>query len=405
LIIKSNTFNFDKIKDYKMNNLNDKDGQRLRQYMVKTSERYEHLLGYPIAQDFDYSELYPLLRLPLNNVGDPQIDSTYGLSSRQLEQEVLQFFSELFHAPADNWWGYVTNGGSEGNLYGLYVAREIYPNGIVYYSEATHYSVRKNIQILNLKSIVIRTQPSGEMNYEDLRQMIQLHRDQPVILLANIGTTMTEAKDDLGEIKGIFRELAIKDEYIHCDAALAGAYSALLDLKPGFDFSYGCDSLSISGHKFIGSPLPCGLVLVKKNSKERIGRIIPYIGTADTTISGSRNGHSPIFMWYAIKKMGRQGLRDRALACLELAEYAEERLRALGIDAWRNRDALTVVFPELSAELRNKWQLASEYGRTHIICMPGVGKNKIDEFIDDVEAVLQAGEWVPLEAGAVVGQR
>lgn len=366
-----------------MSALNQTDNQRLTAYMKLAEERSKYFIGYPIAQDFDYSELYPLLKLPLNNVGDPQVESTYDLNSRSLEQEVLKFFAELFHAPKDNWWGYVTNGGSEGNLYGLYVAREIYPNGIVYYSEATHYSVQKNIQLLNCNSIVIRTQPNGEMDYDDLQQMVQMHRDQPVIILANIGTTMTEAKDDLSRIKTILRSLAIKNHYIHCDAALAGTYSAVLNLEPGFDFNSGTDSLAISGHKFIGSPIPCGLVLVKKNYKERIGKNIPYIGTIDTTISGSRNGHSPVFLWYAIKKLGIEGLKARALACLETAAYVRRRFADLGVRAWSNPSALTVVFPACSAELRQKWQLATEDGMSHVICMPGVSIVQLDEFLDD----------------------
>lgn len=374
------------------------DAMRLQEYIAKATERSQHFIGYPIAQDFDYTELYPLLRLPLNNVGDPLIESTYDLNSRSIEQEVLQFFAELFHAPRDNWWGYVTNGGSEGNLYGLYVARELYPNGIVYYSEATHYSVQKNIQLLNLKSIIIRTQANGEIDYADLRQMLQMHRDQPVIMMANIGTTMTEAKDDLAQIRQIFRDLAIKHHYIHCDAALSGVYSAVLDLKPGFDFTFGSDSLAISGHKFIGSPIPSGVVLVKKNYKDRIGKVIPYIGTADTTISGSRNGHSPVFLWYAIKRMGREGLTARALASQRMAAYAVERLRGIGISAWRNPDALTVVFPEISLKLRLKWQLATEYGLSHIICMPGITKEKVDEFIADM--VVETSE-MPVEVAVV----
>ncbi|AFD07116.1 histidine decarboxylase [Solitalea canadensis] len=370
-------------------NLKEDDHNRLHDYMQKAEERAKHFIGYPIARDFDYSELYPLLSLPLNNVGDPLVDSTYDLNSRSLEQEVLAFFAELFNAPENNWWGYVTNGGSEGNLYGLYVARELFPNGIVYYSEATHYSVQKNIQLLNLRSIVIRTQENGEMDYEDLRQMLQMHRDQPVIMLANIGTTMTEAKDDLGEIQKILRDLAIKNHYIHCDAALAGTYSALLKMKPGFDFTYGADSIAISGHKFIGSPIPCGLVLVKKNYKERIGRSVPYIGTVDTTITGSRNGHSPIFLWYAIKKLGKEGLKHRALTCLALAGYAIDQLQAIGVKAWRNPDALTIVFPKPSIKLRNRWQIATENEWSHIICMPGITKYQIDEFVAELAADIE----------------
>lgn len=363
------------------------DSDRLNAYMKKAEERADYFIGYPIAQDFDYSELYPLLKLPLNNVGDPQVESTYDLNSRSLEQEVLNFFADLFHAPANNWWGYVTNGGSEGNLYGLYVARELYPNGVVYYSEATHYSVQKNIQLLNCQSIVIRKQANGEMDYDDLHQMIQMNRDKPVIILANIGTTMTEAKDDLGRIKQTLASLAVKNHYIHCDAALSGTYSALLNLKPGFDFEYGCDSLAISGHKFIGSPIPCGVVLVKKNYKERIGKTIPYIGTVDTTITGSRNGHSPIFMWYAIKTLGTEGLKRRALESIETAQYVLGRFKEMGVDAWCNPDALTVVFPAPALALKVKWQLATEDGMSHLICMPGISRAKFDEFLSEYESI------------------
>jgi len=364
--------------------LNEQDAQRLQNYISKAEERAQFFLGYPIARDFDYSSLYPLLALPLNNIGDPLVESTYDLNSRSLEQEVLQFFASLFHAPENNWWGYITNGGSEGNLYGLYVARELYPSGIVYYSESTHYSVQKNIQLLNLRSIVIRTDDKGEMDYEDLSEMLQMHRDQPAIIFANIGTTMTEAKDDLAKIKGKLKLAAIKNHYIHCDAALAGVYGALLDLKPGFDFTFGADSLAISGHKFIGSPIPCGLVLVKKNYKERIGKAIPYIGTVDTTITGSRNGHSPVFLWYAIKKLGLEGLRRRAEESLLLATYVEEQLNKAGIGAWRNSSALTVVFPEPPLAIRQKWQLATENGFSHIVCMPGVTQRQVDQFMADL---------------------
>jgi histidine decarboxylase len=370
--------------------------ERLNDYMHKVQQRAEHFIGYPIATDFDYSDLYPLLKYPLNNVGDPLIESTYDLNSRSIEKEVVEFFANLFRAPKNNSWGYVTNGGSEGNLYGLYVERELYPQGMVYYSEATHYSVQKNIHLLNMPSIVIRSKPNGEMDYDDLKEAIQLHRHQPAIILANIGTTMTEAKDDVPSIRRILQECAIKSHYIHCDAALAGTYLALLEDDPTFDFAHGADSLAISGHKFIGSPIPCGVVIVKKNYKDRIGRTIPYIGTLDTTITGSRNGHSPVFLWYAIKQLGKEGLLRRAINSLELAEYAVSRLKSVGIDAWRNPNAITVVFPQPLPEVCRKWQLASEAGRTHIICMPGVTKERIDAFTEELHAscrVQQAGVY------------
>jgi histidine decarboxylase len=359
------------------------DQKRLDEYIVKVKERAKHFIGYPVATDFNYEELFPLLGYALNNIGDPQIESTYDLNSRSIEREVVEFFAEIFHAPENNSWGYVTNGGSEGNLYALYLARELYPQGMVYYSESTHYSIQKNLHLLGLPNIVIRAADNGEMDYDDLQQAIQLHRHQPAIIIANIGTTMTEAKDDVSKIHQILKKSAIRSFYIHADAALAGTYLALLEAQPGFDFKYGADSVAISGHKFVGSPIPCGVVIVKKNYKDRVGRTIPYIGTLDTTITGSRNGHSPVFLWYAIKKFGKEGLKRRALECMELAEYTEKKMQEKGIPAWRNPNALTVIFPQPSLATRTKWQLASDGGHSHILCMPGMTKKVIDEFLAD----------------------
>jgi histidine decarboxylase len=367
------------------------DQNQLERYKLRISERIATSIGYPFAIDFNYEELYSMLGYHLNNVGDPYIESNYDGNTHEMEREVIDFFGDLFSAPRENRWGYVTNGGSEGNLYGLYVARELYPQGMVYYSESTHYSAQKNVHLLNMPSIVIRATEGGEMDYDDLRASVQLHRNRPAIILANIGTTMTEAKDSVSTIRQILKELAITSSYIHCDAALAGTYLALLDDNAPFNFKNGADSIACSGHKFIGTPIPCGIIIVRKNYKDRIGRPVPYIGSLDSTISGSRSGHAALFLWYAIKKMGKEGLLMRAKKSLDLAHYAEQKLNGLGIPATRNVNAMTVVIPQPSEQICQKWQLATDNGHSHFICMPGISKNTIDNFIEELSRDLKYG--------------
>lgn len=369
-------------------NLSVTDQHILSDLLEKVKSQTDLFLGYPVAKDFDYQELAAFLKYPMNNLGDPFVTSTYGVGSRELEKEVLQFFANLFRAPEDNWWGYVTNGGSEGNLYGLYLARELHPKGMVYYSEATHYSVQKNLHLLNMSNIVIRTQENGEIDYDDLEYTIRMNRHMPVIIMANIGTTMTEARDDVAKIKAILKNLAIQHYYIHADAALSGTYSALIEPRPAFDFEDGADSIAISGHKFFGSPMPCGVVIAKKSNRDRIARSVAYIGSVDTTITGSRNGHSPLFLWHTIKRLGLEGLKERAMHSLETAAYTELKLKEMGIAAWRNTDAITVNFPAPSASVCKKWQLAAEDGHSHIICMPNVTQAHIDLFIADLKAEM-----------------
>lgn len=356
-------------------------------------ERIEHVndlaLGYPSAKDFDYSDVSPFLKFPINNVGDPFAEGTYRVETREFEREVVAFFAEMLRAPDGDWWGYVTNGGTEGNLYGLYLARELLPKGIVYYSEHTHYSVAKNLHFLGMRHIMIRSQENGEMDYDDLAETLKIRRDVPPIIFANIGTTMTEARDDIRRIRNLMDALAIRERYIHSDAALSGGYLPFIADRPAYDFADGADSVSISGHKFLGAPMPCGVVIAKKRNVQRIARSIDYIGSMDTTISGSRNGFTPLLLWYRLKTLGIEGLRTRAQDALDLASYTERRLRDAGIPAWRNPHTITVVFPTAPVELREKWQLATQGGISHLIVIPGITKEQIDAFVDDFVAAAQ----------------
>ncbi|MEM8497947.1 MAG: histidine decarboxylase [Pseudomonadota bacterium] len=363
--------------------ISDEDKRRLAEHLSYVDEHSETMMGYPAARDFDYSCLLPFLDYPLNNVGDPFVTSTSKVDSREFEREVLNWWADIFNAPEDDWWGYVTNGGTEGNLYGLYLARELHPNSIVYYSKDTHYSVAKNLHFLNMRNIMIRSLPNGEIDYDDLRETIRVNRDVTPVVFANIGTTMTEAKDDIGRIRSIIDELAVAEFYIHSDAAMCGSMAPFLDNKPSFDFADGAHSMSISGHKFIGSPIPCGMVLALKQNVNRIARSIAYIGNLDTTVTGSRNGITPLFMWFAMRALGKEGLKERVQYSLQLAEYTEQQLCERGIKAWRNPDSITVVMPAVAGWVQEKWQLATAAGISHIITMPNLTKDLMDQFLED----------------------
>lgn len=359
--------------------------EKLHKLEQELSSARDTFLGYPVSKDFDYSELNKFFQYPINNLGDPFEQGTYRVQTHEMEREVIAFFAKLFRANPKDFWGYVTNGGSESNLYGLYIARELFPKAMVYYSESTHYSVRKNIHLLNIPSIVIKSQENGEMDYEDFENTVRMNRHKPVIVLATFGTTMKEAKDDIGRIKGILHNLAIQDHYIHCDAALAGSFGPFMQPRLSFDFMDGADSISISGHKFIGSPIPTGVLMAKRSNRDRIAKGISYIGSFDTTITGSRNGHSPLFLWYALKQLGVEGLQQRYEHSLAIAEYCEAELQKIGINAWRNPNAITVVLPKTPKSIKDKWQLATEGDISHVICMPNVTKAQIDEFVSDLK--------------------
>jgi histidine decarboxylase len=368
--------------------LNEVDRGRLEALRERLVAGVVQFAGYPVNAVFDYRELDDLLRIPLNNVGDPWSESLYGLNTHEIEREVVQWFARLTRAPEGESWGYVTSGGTEGNLYGIFLGRELHPEGMVYYSEDTHYSVAKVLRMLHVRNLMVRSEPDGRIDLHDLRETLNLHRDVPPILFLNAGTTMKGAVDDLRGVRHILKELAIRDYYIHVDAALSGMILPFVEGPDPFDFRDGVHSLSISGHKFVGSPLPCGVALARRRIVDRIARNVEYIGSLDTTVLGSRNGLTPVYLWYQIHRLGEAGFRAQVQACLAMAEYAVQRFAAAGVKAWRHRHSITVVFPRPSDAVVRRWHLAVQEDISHLITMQHVTREMVDAIVAEAVATL-----------------
>ncbi len=375
-----------------MNKTPDQVTQRLDDLYCQLEAAAETQAGYPCNQAFDYSELFRFLRLSINNVGDPFHNSNFWVNTHEFEREVVNAFAYLMGLGPEYCWGYVTHGGTEGNMYGLYLARELHPDGLVYFSEDTHYSVLKTMHVLNARSIMIKSQESGEIDYDDLYETVRIHRDVPGIVLANIGTTMKGAVDDVRKIRAIFKELAMTDYYIHADAALSGMILPFVEEPQPYRFEDGYHSVAVSGHKMIGAPLPCGIVLAKRDSVARIARAIEYVGVLDTTLSGSRNAFTPLVLWYALKRNGLSGFRKRVTDALEVAEYAVARFNDNGISAWRHKNSLTVVFPRPPESVTRKWQIAVYKDIAHIITMPHVTRDTVDAIVGDCALAWKQGD-------------
>ncbi len=356
---------------------------RLDQMAKDLETKQETYLGYPNSSLLDNSNLARFLDFTINNAGDPEIGNN-GMHTFELENEIVDFFRSALRLSAEEGWGYLTNGGTEGNTYGLFLGRETYPDGVVLYSEDTHYSIPKAIRLLNCRSALIRTTSNGEMDYQHFESAVSLLGHYPLIINANIGTTMKGAIDDVIKIAAILENKGIKRFYIHCDGALSGAMLPFLPKAPKTDFSLPIGSFSISGHKFLGSPIPCGVVLARRRHVQAVRSSIEYIGSVDATISGSRDAFSTIVLWQAIQRHGVEGLSYLAAQCLELTDYATTKLNEAGCRAWANPWSNTIVFPRPNAEMVKRWQLATQKDISHIIVMPGITQSKLDRFVEEM---------------------
>jgi histidine decarboxylase len=361
---------------------------------------YDHLLqgkssshfGYPYNLMFDYTELMPFLKYSINNLGDPFVPSNYGVHSRQFEVAVIDFFANLWKMEKDSYWGYVTTSGTEGNLHGMLLARECFPDGILYTSQETHYSVFKAARYYRMECQSIPTLPMGEINYDILAAAIRKNSHRPVILNVNIGTTVKGAVDNLDRILRILKQEQIPREkfYIHCDGALFALMMPFIDFAPEISFRKPIDSIAVSGHKMLGCPMPCGVTLSRKEHVTRLEQHIDYLNSVDTTIMGSRNGQAALYLWYSLRKKGIAGIKRDVVHCMDTARYLRDKLTEAGLTSALNDLSSTVVLEKpMDDKFIQRWQLACEEDIAHVVVMPNVTKYKIDKFVEELVQVTK----------------
>jgi len=343
--------------------------------------------GYPYNLMYNHQELYEFMKYSINNLGDPFVTSNYGVHSRQFECSVVDFFAKLWKMKDDDYWGYVTTCGTEGNLHGILLARECHPDGILYSSKETHYSIFKAARYYRMDAKSIPTLGSGEIDYDALSAEIAKNKDRPVIINVNIGTTVKGAVDNLDRILRILKALGIPREryHIHCDGALFAMMMPFVDFAPAISFEKPIDSIAVSGHKMLGCPMPCGIALTRKEHVKKVEQRIDYLNSVDTTIMGSRNGQAALYLWYSLRKKGMEGIKQDVLHCMETAMYLRDKITEAGMTCRLNDLSSTVVLERpLDDALIKRWQLACEEDIAHVVVMPNVTREKIDLFVKEL---------------------
>jgi histidine decarboxylase len=359
----------------------------------------QHHLGYPYNLGFDYGDLVEKLgKFSINNLGDPFIESNYGVHSRAFEIAVLDWFADLWSIGRREYWGYVTACGTEGNLQGIYMGRENlsktncdYDDIMLLASCESHYSVFKAAKMYCIHHEMVYSNPDGSINLQDFKGWVDLcvAAGKKIIVNVNIGTTMKGGIDDLDGVVDVLRGAGMKDDefYIHCDGALAGIMIGLLEAgKDILSFSTKpIGSISVSGHKFIGSPVPCGVFVTRLRNIEVLSSNVDYINSRDATIMGSRNGHAALYIWYALVHKGVEGLRKDVQECISNARFLADAMDARGAeDVFLGPLSCTVVFKAPSdALLVHKWQLACSGGLAHVVVMPNLTQERLLEFVEE----------------------
>ncbi len=365
-------------------------------------QRRKTFLGYPcngrirLEKFIKWWEQSALSKAPLNDVGNPYTVTLYTLNSHQFEEKVLEYFAELFSIKPH--WGYVTSGGTLGNEQGLYMGRialSKFGSPVLYFSEEAHYSIASLGKILGLDYCVINSQPSGEMDYDDLRQKLDPKR--PALFSLSIGTTFKGAIDRIEIVQEIVKSKGIEHVFYHADAALFGGYLPFyLDShKPDLNFKkHPYDSIAVSGHKFFGSPIPLGIFLIRYEYIYALdAEYIEYIHTHNVTIPCSRSSLNTLIFWWTITTTPTEEFVQEVDQMMENTTYLYQKLKEREYPVWVNPYSNTVYFKAPSYELCKRWSLSlftcGKLGPlAHAIIMQHVDKEMIDDFLQDLDREL-----------------
>ncbi|MBP6115510.1 MAG: hypothetical protein KBC57_05745 [Neisseriaceae bacterium] len=320
---------------------------------------------------------------------------------------------------------------------------------VLFYSRATHYSIDKikDILLFDTFSEVGKALYSGEcpitddgewpehvptyaddsINLEDLYKLVDFFagKGHPIAVNFNYGTTFRGAYDDIegasAEIIRILEKHGIAERefvvningtevhskrdgyWFHVDGALGAAYGPFFEMlkaegllgeiPPQFDFRNPIHSISMSGHKEIGAPWPCGIYMTRTRYLLNFSNV-SYIGSQDSTLSGSRNGFSALILWHYLSRHSHQDQKNKLMGLLNMAQYAYDQLKTVrtptGVE-WRvhrAENSLSVLFRRPNQALVSKYSLSTEFEEgfdyAHLFAMEHVTKATIDALVHDL---------------------
>jgi aromatic-L-amino-acid decarboxylase len=279
--------------------------------------------------------------------------SSAGISA--LELTVIDWFRQWVDYPVEA-GGLFLSGGSAANLTALACARTMRYDAhrsdlVVYGSAETHSSALRAARVLGFAADRIRTVPvdsDDRIRVDALHELMTEDRTagrEPFFVIANAGTTSTGAIDPLHALADI---CAAEGLWLHVDAAYGGFAVLTQRGREELAGMSRADSIVLDPHKWLYQPFEAGCLLVRDAQLlERAFHVMPpylqdtALPTADpgsgTTerlpvnfanrgIQLSRSARV-LKVWLSVQTFGLAAFRDAINASLDLAQYAEARIR------------------------------------------------------------------------------
>lgn len=322
--------------------------------------------------------------------------------TQAIERELINICAtQIFSAETDSYDGYVASGGTEANIESLWIHRNLFMRKYaarldeiaVVYSEDTHYSIPKGVNLLGLKSLILAVEDNTrEIRFEEMKKAVTEAKSQGIkyfILIMNMSTTMFGSVDDVDQAMEVMDSLDA--EYcIHVDGAYGGFIYPFTRSNSSLTFQNPkVNSFSLDAHKLVQSPYGTGICLMRKGLIQyALTEEAQYVKGKDYTLVGSRSGANAIAVWMILRTYGSEGWKTRILKLIERTDRLCENLDERGIRYYRNSamNIVTIRAENIPDQLAKQFLLVPDSHEQDalwqkIVVMEHVTQGKIDKFL------------------------
>ncbi len=266
----------------------------------------------------------------------------------QMESTVIRWFSEIMgYGPGAG--GFLTSGGSTANLSAVIVARvkmagEDFRLARIYASSQCHHCVPKAAFLAGFPKSNFRyvsVNDDQTMSLDALTRAIDADRAagfNPIMVVANAGTTNTGAVDDL---PGIRKICTAGNLWMHADAAYGGFFMMTHLGRKALEGINTADSIVLDPHKGIFLPYGTGCLLVKEqrdlpSTFHFTSDYMPEsevdpckVNFCEISPELSRDNRA-MRVWFPIKRHGISVFRELLEEKIALCSWTQQQLLELG---------------------------------------------------------------------------
>lgn len=336
-----------------------------------------HFLGVRIPEEWARCEASNILQRRKKSLG-------------LLTKESQKSFSACF-----------TTGSTMGNRIGLHTGLIQYPDAFVYFSSASHYSVKKTVKDCDTwtrrwmpgrvpRFAEIPADEYGRMIPTALAQQVLSDRaecishkeEYQMILFANMGTTFVGGQDDILEITEILAQIEVVPSYIHVDGALDLGFVAngLYLGPPGTQQASSripvVQGVTVSHHKVFG-------IMVS-------GEVISYCPNHSKqfdALAGTVDPRAVFETWLFEQAYHTADLVTIWKYCLDNAKLLRELLAEHKVPTHFNQESIITLLEYPPRWLVEEFHLAPEGDWVHFITMPHINPTTIERFVRAIASV------------------